>query len=257
MNRTGHYICEQKIILNKDTREVAIEAARQINEERFKDSHKSGEYGFARVICTDVKETNTRKWEVRVLRTDLGPKSTSNMKRIPKFNLTFVKEFVFPGTPYPNLLKVIKDVLHAIENRRNEIVHPQAIERKLKKLMIYLLKADSWPYSKKENSVESVIDVFRQFKDCHLSVENQAMFTQFVSNLSKHLHGRSMTLEEVNLKIVTKANRLPPFGLIVCQKIENLMQVGTEMIISERCTPESVVPLSHFCHASAYLQAQC
>ncbi|MBS4169098.1 DEAD/DEAH box helicase [Parachlamydia sp. AcF125] len=227
---TGESTCEDDV----------VQLAHKINTQIYNRSRDSHTYGFAKAICRDIDQSATR-WQVRSLQVE--------MRKTP--DTPHAKEFNGIKKAYPQaeqesinlprkggfspLIKAVREVVHAIEANSEDILKPHEIERKLRKLIIYLLLAPSWPYKNEGNSIDKVCAVFNYYKQLFgskdLTPYNQAAFNKFVSELNKHLHQHAMTLDVLSDKIVTKTHRSLPEGLRLFDQVKDLIRKGTERIL--------------------------
>lgn len=215
---------------------AALEKAKHINVVVFNKSHNDNIFGFAKAVCLLVKKKGITQWKVRVLKAEFNAS-----EKMPLAAEKSEEMKVPAKNEFSPLANSIKEVLKSIVERKNHIVTPEELERKLKKLLIYLLKAPSWPYPNNNPSIENVTQAFNNFKTCHLSIQNQTSFKKLVSQLSKHLFQQSLNLKEVTLKILTKANRASSPGLELFKRIKELLGAGTERILLDYPNAENVI----------------
>lgn len=235
------------------TENDAVKLAKKINQEIYHHSTDSKVYGYAKAMCNGKVE-----WQVRVFQ--VAFQDTEKAKALEKkYSIAKAQDLqASKEGKFLPLLNAIKTIIEMIEKYPNEILKPEEIEAKLKKLIAYLVLAPQWPYKDAKNSIDKVTAIFTDYKNCfdkkNLMAENQTSFNKFIFLLSKNLRRGSMLLGDYNVKIITKTQRTQPSGLILFGRIQELIKWGTERILwPQKGYEKSVIKFCEIVARHAYV----
>lgn len=161
------------------------------------------------------------------------------------------------GKDLSDFLLAVRILIASIYQHQARLADPADTIRKLNKLIIYVLEADSWPF---KNSISDIIGKFKEYETlcCSSSclIDNQNKFKTFVSRLSKVLCQRAMSFEVVNIsdKMISKLRRGVPQGVQLFERAQELIRIGTERIYwPEKTQHEEIIHFAKLFALHAYV----
>ncbi len=197
-------------------------------------------FGYAQIVCKQSKEYRP-KWKVLVWTTQPLDKSqcAAKLKDPSKVECK-------PKLEIDPLEKAFIVLIESIRKSPDQLTDPDRFLRRLNKIIIQLYQADNWPL--KDTTSADVQNELVQFVECinqgQLSKSNEKQYTNYVTAFFKQLYLHNALISPLSSKIITSGEKFHPQGAKLYEKINNLTDIGVELILDEKSTADEILAFS-------------